>query len=204
MDGVFMKKLIRFAVCLLVAVSAIYIADVWQDKNALQESLIRLHVVANSDSSEDQAVKLQVRDAIVSYLQPIAAKCSNKEQAMAYIRENLDSLQNVANNALQILGQQTQAVVSLDKEIFDTREYDTFSLPAGVYESLRITIGEGQGKNWWCVVFPSLCLPATGSDFQATAVSAGFSENLSDTLRGGCNFRFFLLDCWGKLEKLFN
>ena len=204
MDGVFMKKIIKITVCLLLILSAVLIADLWQDKKCLQENLIRLHVVANSDSQEDQAVKLQVKDAIVNYLQPITEQFTNKEQAMQYIREHLSDLQELANNVLRELGENVQAVVTLDKEAFDTRVYDTFSLPAGIYDSLRVKIGEAEGKNWWCVVFPSLCLPATSDGFQDTAVSSGFSQPLTDTLSSGCNLRFFLLDCIGKLEKLFH
>ena len=203
MDGVFMKKLIKITVCLLLIISAVMVADLWQDKIALQKNLIRLHVVANSDSQADQTVKLQVKDAIVNHLQPVVEHFSSKEQAMDYIRENLSELQDVANNVLNSLGEEVRAVVTLKEEAFDKRVYDTFSLPAGIYDSLRVEIGEAQGKNWWCVVFPSLCLPAAGSNFQDTAVSSGFSQNLSSTLSSGCNLRFFLLDCFGKLEKLF-
>ena len=203
MDGVFMKKLIKITICLLLIHSTVVIADLWQDKKSLQENLIRLHVVANSDSQEDQAVKLQVKDAIVNYLQPITQQFTDKEQAMQYIRENLSDLQELANNVLSSLGEKVRAVVTLDRDAFDTRVYDTFSLPAGVYDSLRVEIGEAEGKNWWCVVFPSLCLPATSAEFQDTAVSSGFSQPLTDSLSGGCNLRFFLLDCIGKLEKLF-
>ena len=204
MDGVFMKKIIRFSICILLAIMTIYLADVLQDKQVLQENIIRLHVVANSDIPADQTVKLQVKDAIVNYLQSELLGYTEKEQVTTYIGQNLSDLENLANYTLSALGVDKQAVVTFEKEIFDTRVYDTFSLPAGIYDSLRIIIGDGQGKNWWCVVFPSLCLPATGTDFQEAATSAGFSENLGNSLRGGCNIRFFLLDCFGKIEKLFN
>ena len=204
MDGVFMKKIIKISVCLFLFVSAMFVADAWQDKKALQENLIRLHVVANSDSQEDQTIKLQVKDAVISYLQPLVEDFTDKEQTMAFLTENLASVQQVANDALSKLGVDNCAIVSLETEVFDTRKYETFSLPAGIYDSLRIRIGEGRGKNWWCVVFPSLCLPATSDGFQDTAVSSGFSEELGNTLSSGRNLRFFVLDCFGKLEKLFH
>ena len=96
------------------------------------------------------------------------------------------------------------AKVTLCKEVFDIRHYDTFSLPAGVYHSLRIIIGEGQGKNWWCVSFPSLCLPATTAGFSDTAVSAGFSAPLVKSLSGNENYEihFFFLNQLGKLENI--
>jgi stage II sporulation protein R len=89
-------------------------------------------------------------------------------------------------------------------EEFSKRVYDTFSLPAGLYESLRIIIGEGEGKNWWCVVFPELCLPATSEGFEETASCAGFPDALTAALEGeeGYEIRFFLLDVLGRLENL--
>ena len=93
-------------------------------------------------------------------------------------------------------------MVTLGKEVFDTRYYDTFTLPAGVYEALRITIGEGQGKNWWCVVFPTLCVPATSDGFEDVAAGAGFPDALTSALEGesGYELRFFLLDLLGKWQ----
>ena len=199
-----MKKIIKTLICVCLLISALWVADVWQDKKTLQENVIRLHVVANSDTKEDQQVKLQVKDAVVTYLQPLVEQFSDKEQAMEFVADNLSSIQQVANGVLVKLGESDRATVYLGQEAFGTREYETFSLPAGVYDSLRIQIGYGKGRNWWCVVFPSLCLPATSDGFQDTAVSSGFSEDLGDTLANGRNFRFFILDCFGKIEKLFN
>ena len=203
MDGVFMKKLIKITLCISVVAAMFWLADVWQDKQVLQENLIRLHVVANSDSDEDQKIKLQVKDAVVSYLQAETSEFENKEQAMQYINDNLTSIEEIANRRLSELGNVEQVAISLGPEVFDTRDYETFSLPAGIYDSLRIQIGEGKGKNWWCVVFPSLCLPATTNEFQEVAVSSGFSQELGSTLSGDRKFRFFVLDCFGKIEKFF-
>ena len=93
-------------------------------------------------------------------------------------------------------------MATLDKEVFDTRYYDTFTLPAGVYEALRITIGEGEGKNWWCVGFPTLCLPATSEGFEDVAAGAGFPDTLTAALEGerGYRVRFILLDLLGKWQ----
>ena len=203
MDGVFMKKIIKIALCLVLFAASIWLADIWQDKKALQENLVRLHVVANSDSPEDQEIKLQVKDAIVAYLEPLVKQFPDKEQAMVYIADNLSEIEQVANSVLEDIGESDSATACLGLEMYNTRNYETFSLPAGVYDSLRIQIGEGKGKNWWCVVFPSLCLPATTQGFQDAAVSSGLSENLVDTLANGRNFRFFILDCIGKIEKIF-
>ncbi len=189
----------RVAICGLLALS-VWAGAVAADRETLNRELIRLHVVANSDSREDQDVKLRVRDAIVESLRQDLAQVSDVEGAKAYLQENLPKIQDIANRALQAAGCDAQAVVTLCKEAFDTRYYDTFTLPAGVYEALRVVIGEGEGHNWWCVVFPSLCLPATAEGFQAEAVGAGFSEELTDTLSGDYEVRFFLLDWLGKAE----
>ena len=205
MDGVFMKKLIKLILFGVLICSLLGFGDLLKDKNLLQDNLIRLHVVANSDSDQDQQIKLQVKDAVVNYLQPIMENFTTKESAMAYVKENLASLQEVANRALDTLGISDRATVTFQPESFLTRVYETFSLPAGVYDALRIEIGDGEGENWWCVVFPSLCLPVTGDGFADTAVASGFSETLTNTLstQGGYRLRFFFLDCLGRLENLF-
>jgi len=197
-----MKKIIK---CTIFLVLVVALFNLWQDRRVLKENIIRLHVVANSDSAMDQEVKLQVKDEIVRYLQPIIDQFPSKQQAMEYIRDNLGVLQELSNDVLIRLGVKDKASASLQLEKFGTRIYDTFSLPAGSYDALRIEIGEAEGENWWCVVFPSLCLPATSSDFQETAITSGFSQGLSNTLSHNRSYRvrFFLLDCMGKLENLF-
>ncbi|MBR3973806.1 MAG: stage II sporulation protein R [Oscillospiraceae bacterium] len=195
------KALKRIAICFL-AVSLVWIGSVFADRQKLKNELIRLHVVAASDSEEDQAIKLRVRDAVVESLQEEMKNLTDIAQAKAYLQENLSRIEAVANRVLRDAGCGDLATVSLAVEEFTTRVYDTFTLPAGIYDALRITIGEGQGKNWWCVVFPSLCLPATSDGFEDVACGAGFSNTLTNTLTGeeGYEIRFFLLDCIGSLE----
>lgn len=200
----FMKKLLKF-VCILLALYVVFwCGTLYADRKALNENLIRLHVVANSDSEEDQALKLKVRDAVVDRLQETMQNLPDVEDAKAYLEEHLPELEAFVNQLIRELGFTDTAKVSLNREAFDIREYDTFSLPSGQYESLRITIGEGEGKNWWCVVFPTLCLPATSEDFEDTAVGAGFSKGLTESLQSDSfHIRFFLLDCLGQIENFF-
>ena len=188
-------------VCLLLAVS-VWTWGLLRDRQYLDQELIRLHVVANSDTEADQSIKLQVRDAIVASLSEGMADIGNVQAAKAYLRENLSKIEAIANNTLQAAGVDSRAVVTLCRETFDIRKYDTFTLPAGVYESLRVVIGEGQGHNWWCVAFPTLCMSATTEDFEAAAQTAGMDENLSETLTGGYQLRFFLLDALGRVENI--
>lgn len=205
MDGVFMKKILRRLVFLTVIVCFFYTGALLADKDKLHDELIRLHVVAASDSEEDQAIKLQVRDAVIGSLQQAMSDATDMGQAKSYILDHLPQIEAAANAVLQEIGSEDTAVVSFMEEAFSVRDYDTFSLPSGVYESLRITIGEGDGENWWCVVFPSLCFQASSSDVEDVAAGAGFSDELSNTVtrQEGYQVRFFFLDMLGKIENFF-
>ena len=201
-----MRKFAKFLCTSLVILSALWLLSVIADRQALGEKVIRLHVVGASNSEPDQKVKLQVRDAIVAALREEMTQISDPAKAKAYLQKNLERVQEIANKTLENAGFSQKATVTLTEEAFPVRHYDTFSLPSGVYQSLRVTIGEGEGKNWWCVVFPSLCLPATGEDFTDTAAGAGFSNGLSGALKGEstCQIRFYLLDFLGKVENFFH
>lgn len=191
-------------ICLMLTVLVWFWACI-RDRQYLNRELIRLHVVANSDSEEDQAVKLRVRDAILDRLYADMANIGDVEAAKSYLRQNLPKIQRIANQTLESVGVDAQAVVTLCKEPFDTRRYDTFTLPAGVYESLRIVIGQGQGRNWWCVAFPTLCRGATTGEFETAAQTAGLSDTLTQTLSREKPYqvRFFLLDALGSVETRF-
>ena len=194
------KKGTCFGICFLLAAS-VWTWGLIRDRQYLNQELIRLHVVANSDSEEDQNIKLRVRDAIVASLSEGMADIADVPAAKEYLRENLPKIEAIANRTLEAAGVDSRAAVTLCKEAFDIRKYDTFTLPAGVYESLRVVIGEGQGKNWWCVAFPSLCMGATSEEFEEAAQTAGMDDTLSETLTGGLRLRFYLLDALGRAEK---
>ena len=201
-----MKKIMkRIGLCLCFA-GAVWAWNLINDRQALNRELIRLHVVANSDSDADQALKLQIKNAVVEYLEAAMADVTDVEAARAYIQQNLPKIRQTVNDALEKLGYEPTASVSFGEEIFGKRVYDTFSLPSGVYQSLRITLGEGAGRNWWCVAFPQLCLPATTEEFRDQAVSAGFSPELVSSLEGKepYEIRFYLLDMLGKLQAIFH
>ena len=166
----------------------------------MKQEMVRLHVVGASDSGWDQAVKLRVRDAVLDSLAGEMAQLTEGEQAKEWIAAHLTDIARTANETLAESGSAATAVVTLEREEFPVRFYDTFSLPAGVYDSLRITIGEGAGRNWWCVVFPSLCVPETAEGFADVAVGAGFSTDLTAALTEEYEVRFFLLDLLGQVE----
>ena len=193
-------KLGKLLAVLLTAVLFFGIFSGIRDKKTLGQDLIRFHVVADSNEPEAQEMKLRVRDAVLEDLRPVTGNFRSAEEAESYLAEHLPEIEETANRVLREAESGLHAAVSLRKEPFPRRDYDTFSLPSGIYESLRITIGRGEGKNWWCVVFPTLCVPAVSEDVADTAENAGFSRSLSAAVTGDFELGFWLLDLWGKAE----
>ena len=144
------------------------------EQRRLSEKLVRLHVVASSDSEYDQSVKLSVRDAVLDAATRLMDGSPDPKKALA---DGLPAIEQAARERLSLLGADAPVTVTLRNELFPTRNYETFSLPAGVYRSLRVTIGAGEGHNWWCVVFPSICLTASMDELEAAARTAGFSDS---------------------------
>lgn len=122
-----------------------------------KEKLIRFHVIANSDTDEDQELKLKVRDAVIAYLQPKLAKSSSIEESEAIIKDEYDELEKISKDIISENGYNYEVKVGITLSNFPAKQYSNIVLPAGEYKALKIVIGEGQGKNWWCVMFPPLC-----------------------------------------------
>ena len=195
-----MKRHIRRIALVAFVVMCIYGWGIVTDSQALHDELLRLHVVGASDSKEDQDVKLLVRDAVLDSLQEGLQNLTDPQAAYDYVARMLPKVEAAANACLAAAGFDDTVSVSLTEEAFPTRDYDTFSLPAGIYKALRVVIGEGSGKNWWCVVFPQLCM---GDDFVETASVAGLSGELTGTLEGEHEVRFWLLEKFGELKNWF-
>lgn len=128
--------------------------------NNLRQNVLRLHILAQSDSVEDQALKLKVRDRILKETAGLFETAENKEQALKKAALQLPTLQAIAADELQKNGCNATVRVELEKTQFNTRHYSGFSLPAGPYDAVRVLIGEAKGQNWWCVLFPAMCVPA--------------------------------------------
>lgn len=122
-----------------------------------KEKLIRFHVLANSDSDEDQELKLKVRDAIIQYLQPKLIKSSSIKESEKIIKSEYKQLDKISKNIINENGYSYDVKVGIEYTNFPTKQYSNIVLPAGEYKALRIIIGDGQGRNWWCVMFPPLC-----------------------------------------------
>lgn len=191
----------RWEKCLLFGVSAALLAGVWLtgQQKALAEQMVRLHVVARSDSAEDQAEKLRVRDGVLKAVTPWLEGVSSREEAMAILTGRLPELARIG---AEIAGEGVEVTASVEEEVwFPTKEYTDFALPAGKYTALRITLGEGGGHNWWCVVFPPLCL---GSVSETVAEKAGnFSEDQVGLITGeneGYVVKFRALELWDEFS----
>lgn len=161
--------MIGLALFLGVGASALYTQD------ALAEKVVRLHVLANSDSEEDQALKLQVRDVVLERTEALLRASSDREDAAKRLEQALPELQSIAEEKIRQEGESYPVQVRLERAQFPTKEYDGFSLPAGEYLALRVLIGAAAGQNWWCVVFPPLCT-AAAQEVPASAMAAGLSE----------------------------
>jgi len=125
-----------------------------QDKDCF----LRLHVRANSDSEADQALKLKVRDAVLEVTTALTEGCKNKEEAKKAVRKGLYLIEEAAERTVAENGSDQEVSVCVKREHFDRREYGNFYLPAGFYDSLIIELGSGEGQNWWCVIFPAVCI----------------------------------------------
>ena len=196
-----MKKRITCIVILMFFVLTAASATLVQaEQQRLSGKLIRLHVVANSDSAHDQAVKLEVRDAVIAAAKTLL---DGADDPRAALEGQLDVIAQAAEARLCELGEALPVTVRLGKERFPTREYDTFALPAGVYEALRVSIGAAEGHNWWCVVFPSLCLTSSMDELELAAQTAGFSDEEIRFITGeesGFVLKFRVLELLQKLK----
>jgi len=153
------------------------------DEAEIYDNTIRLHVIANSDSEHDQSVKLYVRDAVLEKVAALTKDAQNVEEAEAIINSNIGYIREEAKAALAEKGENIAVNVTLSEEYYPTREYESFRLPAGKYTSLRILIGEAEGKNWWCVLYPELC--TSGAKTDEALIKTGFSKDQIDILTGG-------------------
>lgn len=180
---------------LLAAVCITLLTGVWAQarQSALADKVVRLHVIAASDGAADQSMKLRVRDAVLAYLEPRLQNAGGSADAAAVISASSGELQRLAE---RVSG--GAARVEIGRERYPTREYDTFSLPAGEYTSLRITLGEGRGRNWWCVVYPPLCTSFVETAQETAALSADDVRLITGD-GDGYVLRFRLLEWWGEL-----
>lgn len=195
-------KLAEIAALLFLAAFLVSGALALQTEQELSDKVVRLHVLANSDSEEDQALKLRVRDRVLAYVEPLLEGSADRREAEALLRGRLLELERVAGEEIRAAGYDYRVEARLEDTSFPTREYEGFTLPAGKYLALRVLIGQGAGKNWWCVVFPPLCAAASG-EVPAAALEAGLSPGqvgLITEENSGYVLKSKLVEFWGELQ----
>lgn len=172
----------------------------------LKNNLFRLHVIANSDSKEDQNLKYIVRDNLLDYMNSLCANCSTKEEAISIAKEHINDFEKIATNTIIEHGYSYNISVEIGNFEFPTKQYGDISLPAGYYDALRVKIGEAKGQNWWCVMFPPLCFVDVTSGVVPEDSKKLLKENLSeedftlisDNSSSEINFKFKLLEIFSK------
>lgn len=170
--------IILLLLTLFILISAISYVDAVS--NDIANSVFRLHVIANSDSDEDQNLKLKVRDELLIYMNEISKDCKSKQEAIQIAKEHEKEFKNIAENIVKKNGFNYDVKISIENAEFPTKYYGDISLPAGTYDSLKVKIGEAKGKNWWCVMFPPLCFVDVSSGIVPESSKKEIKENLND------------------------
>lgn len=156
-----MKKNLKMIIILIILIllysSICAISYAQNISTDISNSVFRLHVIANSDSEEDQNLKYKVRDNLLDYMDTICENCKSKEEAISIVQKNKSTFEQIAINTIEEQGYSFNVKLNIGNFEFPTKNYGDISLPAGYYDALRVEIGEAKGQNWWCVMFPPLC-----------------------------------------------
>lgn len=174
----------------------------------LADNVFRLHVIANSDNTEDQNLKLLVRDSILQYVNSISKNTSNKNDLIVLLRDYTDELTTLAENTLMENGYNYPVNISIGNFSFPTKNYGDISLPAGYYDALRVEIGEAKGQNWWCVMFPPLCfvdvssgvLPNESKEILEEGLSSEEFNIISETSSDDVKIKFKIVELFQKAK----
>ena len=195
----------KWELALLLGLCAAMLWGAWsmQRQDALAQKMIRLQVIADSDSDADQALKLEVRDKVLDFTTTVLQRSADMEDAQVRLRKELTRIETIAQREIAAQGYDYPVTAQLASAEFPLKEYDGFSLPAGEYMALRLVIGEGAGQNWWCVVYPPLCT-AAATDMPETAIRAGLSGDdvsLITEEDAGYVLKFRSLELWEQLRQ---
>ena len=200
----FYKRILTLSIIAALCLLAVGLLPVHGEEE-IYNKVVRLHVLANSDSEEDQAVKLAVRDAILDVTVPLLQNCQTKEEAVLLLEENCSLLTETAQTVLREEGFHDAVSIEMGLEDYPTRTYDSLCFPAGEYISMRVSLGAGEGQNWWCCLFPPLCLgAATVSEKTAedACISVGFTPTqykiITESDKPVYRARFKILELFGK------
>ena len=200
-----MKRWKKWELALLLGLCAALVWGAWaaQRQDALARKMIRLHVIANSNSDADQALKLKVRDKVLDFTTNVLQRSENMEDAQRQLQDALGRIESIAQREIVSRGYNYPVTAQLTSTEFPLKEYDGFSLPAGEYMALRLVIGEGEGQNWWCVVYPPLCVTAA-SDVQETGIACGMEQEELDLMQEAgeeYQVKFRCVELWEQLRQ---
>lgn len=208
-----MKKLEYSVLCglilsILLTFCGVKVTRFDNDCSGIRDKILRLHILANSDSDEDQRLKLKVRDRLLEESKAIF-KDGDKSDTVAVAARNLDKLRIAAEDELHKNGCDYDARVYLDNRYFDVRHYNNVTMPSGYYDALVVDIGEAKGKNWWCVMFPPLCIPCctdeNNVDTDETVLSSVLDEEETEIVtKEKYEVKFKLLEFWDDLKNVFS
>lgn len=170
-------------------------------ESGIYENVLRLHVLANSDSNEDQALKLKVRDSILKETELLLNGASSRSEAEKIIMQNISLLEQVALETIKAEGYDYAVTVEISEEEYPTKNYESASFPAGEYLSLKIKIGAAEGQNWWCVLFPPLCLSAATDKeaFTSVGITDDQYQIITETNKPKYKIKFKILESFNEL-----
>ena len=195
-----LKKMETVLIVALILGMALHFVSFSKNCENIKKDVFRLHILANSDETFDQNLKLRVRDAVLAAGYDVFDGVNSVEQAKKKVLKNLDVIRKIAQNEIRKNGYDYPVAVRLEKTFFDTRRYRDFTLPAGEYEALRIVIGKGEGHNWWCVMFPALCLAASGKPADTSSLSEEEKRLILSNPK--VEVRFKCVEIYEKIKKM--
>ena len=193
------KKILTVLITLTLLITTLAVLPV-HGESEIYSSVLRLHVIANSDSEDDQNLKLLVRDAVLAEAQILLCNVYDRAKAEETVMQNIEILRSVAEKTILENGYDYPVAIELGKEEYPTKNYESCSFPAGEYTSLRILIGEAAGQNWWCVLFPPLCLSAaTDADaFASVGITDGQYQIITENENPKYKIRFKILESFSE------
>ncbi|MBR3971411.1 MAG: stage II sporulation protein R [Ruminococcus sp.] len=197
-------KILFKSLCVGVIVSVLFTFIPFEGEcREISEQVFRVHILANSDSQEDQSLKLKVRDAVLKKSEELFFDTHSKEDAMKVAADNLNIFKETAESVISAEGYDYSVRLNIKNILFDTRYYDDITMPGGYYDALQISIGDAKGKNWWCVMYPSLCIPAASDNDSLDDRLTDKQYNIVSA-KGGFRFRFKVVEIFNDILDFFS
>ena len=194
-------KIFNISLCLgLISAIFLSLASFNASCEDLRENILRLHIIANSDSNEDQSLKLKIRDEILNRSEDLFENATDIETAIDIATDKTQEFCDIANEVIRENGYSYSVTAQIGDSYFETREYEDFTLPAGFYKSLIIKVGKAEGKNWWCVIFPEICLPAAAKGDLTDTVNQSSAKIAKENER--YVMRFKVVEIYESIKKL--